>query len=98
MSPEFIAKWEKLLEGVDKHKIPVEFIKKIILRLQGRRQQTINIERLLDQGLDPDEIEEVITRKLIELDDLVVGIEFILNVQSIAETVQPETDHLLRGL
>lgn len=98
MSPEFIEKWEKLLEDVDKQKIPVEFIKKIILKLRGRRQHTINIERLLDQGLYPDEVEEVISNKLVDLDELVVGIEFILNVECIAETVQPETDHLLRGL
>ena len=98
MSPEFIEKWERLLEDVDKQKIPVEFIKKIILKLQGRRQHTINIQRLMEQGLYPEEIEDVISTKLIDLDDLVIGIEFILNVESIAEVVQPETDRLLNGL
>ena len=98
MSPEFIQKWERLLEDVEKQKIPVEFIKKVILKLQGKRQHTINIEKLLNQGLDPDQIEEVVSRKLNELDDEVVSIEFILNVQRIAETVQPETDKLLSGL
>lgn len=98
MSPEFIEKWERLLEGVDKQKIPIEFIKKLIIKLRGKRQQTINIERLIKQGLDPEEIEEVISSRLIELDELVTSIEFVLNVQSIAETVQPETDNLLRNL
>jgi hypothetical protein len=98
MSPEFIQKWESLLEDVDKHKIPVEFIKKLVVKLQGKRQQTINIEKLLSQGLDPDQIEEAISRKLMELDDQVNSIEFILNVQSIADTVQPETDRLLNKL
>lgn len=98
MSPEFIEKWEKLLEGVDKHQVPVEFIKKLVLKLRGKRQQTINIERFLKQGLDPEDIEDAISNKLIELDDEVVGIEFILNVQIIADTVQPETDRLLNGL
>lgn len=98
MSPEFIEKWEKLLEDVDKQAIPVEFIKKLILKLRGRKQQTINIEKLIKQGLYPDEIEDEITQRLIELDEDVMGIEFILNVQSIAEVVQPETDNLLRRL
>ena len=79
-------------------KVPVDFIKKIILRLEGKRQKTINIERLLDQGVEPDEIEDAISRQLMKLDDEVVGIEFILNVKSIADAVQPETDNLLRGL
>lgn len=98
MSPEFIEKWEKLLEGVDKQKIPIEFVKKLILKLRGRRQNTINIERLIRQGLDPEEIEDEITARLVELDDLVIGIEFILNVESIAEVVQPETDNFLRRI
>jgi hypothetical protein len=98
MSPEFIQKWETLLQDVDKNKVPIEFIKKIILKLQGKRQKTINVERLLDQGFDPDDIEDIVSRKLIELDQSVVGIEFILNVQTIADFVQPETDKLLNGL
>ena len=98
MSPEFMDKWEKLLADVDKQTIPVEFIKKIIIKMKGRRQQSVNIEKLLEQGLYPDEIEDLISEKLYELDELVTGIEFTLNVESIAETVQPETEHLLRGL
>jgi hypothetical protein len=98
MSPEFISKWEHILEDVEKNKIPIQFIKKMILKLDGKKQQTINVERLLTQGLDPEQIEEVVSRKLNELEDMVVSIEFILNVQSIAETVQPETDKLLNKL
>ena len=98
MSPEFIEKCEHILEDVDKNKIPVQFIRKLIVKLEGKKQQTLNIEKFLSQGLDPDQIEEVVSRKLQELDDLVVGVEFILNVQSIADTVQPETDKLLGNL
>lgn len=98
MSPEFIEKWEHILEDVEKNKIPVQFIKKLIIKLEGKRQQTINIEKFLDQGLDPDQIEEAVSRKLHELDPLIVSVEFILNVQSIADTVQPETDKLLGKL
>lgn len=98
MSPEFITKWEHILEDVEKNKIPIQFIKKMILKLDGKKQQTINVERLLSQGLDPEQIEDVVSRKLHELEEMVVSIEFILNVQSIAETVQPETDKLLNKL
>jgi hypothetical protein len=98
MSPEFIAKWEHILEDVEKQKIPIQFIKKLIIKLQGKKQQTINISRMLEQGLEPDQIEEAVSRKLFELDEQVVSVEFVLNVQSIAETVQPETDRLLNKL
>jgi hypothetical protein len=98
MSPEFIEKWEHILEDVEKNKIPVQFIKKLIIKLEGKKQQTLNIEKFLSQGLDPDQIEEVVSRKLQELDESVVGVEFLLNVQNIADAVQPETDKILGNL
>jgi hypothetical protein len=98
MTPDYLSKWEHILEDVDKVKVPVQFIKKIIVKLIGKKQHTINIQSLLKQGLDPDEIEEVVSRKLNELDPLINSFEFVLNVESIAETVQPETDKLLGNL
>ena len=98
MSPEFIQKWEHIIEDVEKQKVPIQFIKKLIIKLEGKRQQTINIQKFLSQGLDPEQIEEAVSRKLNELDDQVTSVEFILDVQSIAETVQPETDRLLNKL
>ena len=98
MSPEFVEKWEHILEDVEKNKIPVQFIKKLVIKLEGKKQQTINIEKFLDQGLSPEQIEDAVSRKLHELDPQIVSVEFVLNVQSIAETVQPETDKLLGKL
>jgi len=98
MSPDFIEKWEHILEDVEKNKVPVQFIKKLVIKLSGKRQQTINIQKFLEQGLDPEQIEEAVSRKLNELDDQITSVEFILNVQTIADTVQPETDRLLGKL
>jgi hypothetical protein len=98
MTPEYIRKWEHILEDVEKSKVPVQFIRKIVVRMSGKKQHTINISALMRQGLDPEEVEEVISRKLHELDPLITSFEFVLNVESIAETVQPETDKLLGKL
>lgn len=98
MTPDYISKWEHILEDVEKSKVPVQFIKKIVVRMIGKKQHTINIQNLLKQGLEPEEIEEVVTRKLNELDPLITSFDFILNLESIAETVQPETDRLLGKL
>ncbi len=98
MSPDYIRKWELLLEDIEKSNVPVQFIKKIIVRMIGKKQHTINIQVLLKQGLDPEEVEEVVSRKLNDLDPLITSVEFILNVETIAETVQPQTDRLLGNL
>lgn len=98
MSPEFLDKWEHIIDDVEKKNIPLNFIKKIIVKLEGKKQQTINIEKLLSQGLDLSQLEEVINKKLDELDPIITTIEFILNIQMIADTVQPTTDELLKDL
>jgi len=98
MSPEFLKKWEHIIEDVEKHKIPVQFIKKLVIKLKNKRQQTINIKKFLDQGLDPEQIEAAVSKKLAEMDDNIQGVEFVLNIESIAQAVQPETDKLLNKL
>jgi hypothetical protein len=98
MSPEFLNKWSHILEDVDKRAIPIEFIRKLIIKLERRKQHTINIEKMLKQGFDSEEVEDSVSNKLLELDDQVVSIEFILNVESIAQVVQPETEKLLSKL
>lgn len=98
MSPDFLKQWEHIIDDVEKQKIPVEFIKKLVVKLQGKRQHTINVKKFLDEGLEPDQIEAAVSRRLAEYDDSIVSVEFVLNVESIAETVQPETDRLLKKL
>ena len=98
MSPEVFAKWDHIVDSVEKTKIPLEFIKKLVIKLNGRRQRTINIKSLFNQGLESDEIEQAITRKLDEYDDDMVGIEFVLDIEGIAEIVQPEIDDLLKSV
>jgi hypothetical protein len=98
MTPEYIKKWENILEDVEKSRVPIQFIKKIVIKMVGKKQHTVNIQSLFKQGLEPDEAEGIIARKLDELDPLITSVEFILNVETIAETVQPQTDKLLGKL
>lgn len=98
MSPEILQKWERIVNDVEKTKIPVEFIQKLVIKLNGRRQRTINIRSMIKQGLDSDEIEEQVTQKLQEFDEQMIGIDFVLDIEGIASIVQPETDRMLKNL
>ena len=97
-SDEFIERWEHIIDGVDITQVPLECIKKVVIKLQGKRQRTINFALLQRQGLDLDEIETVMTRTLTEFGDTVRDVDFILDVGTIATLVQPETDKMLRDL
>jgi len=97
-SEEFLERWEHIIDDVDITDVPLECIKKVVIKLQGKRQRTINLSMLRRQGLDFDEIETVMTRTLTELGDAVRDVDFILDVGVIATIVQPETDKLLKDL
>jgi hypothetical protein len=98
LSDEFLAQWDHIISGVDKTEVPLECINKIVIRLQGGRQKTINLARLKRDGFDLEEIESYLTRNLVELGDLVRDIDFIVDVNAVARMVQPETDKLLKDL
>ena len=98
LSDEFLAQWDHIISGVDKTEVPLECINKIVIRLQGGRQKTINLARLRRDGFDLEEIESYLTRNLVELGDLVRDIDFLVDVNAVAQLVQPETDKLLKDL
>ena len=97
-SDEFLEKWEHIIAEVTKTEVPLDCIKKIVLRLYGKKQKTINLQTLRRQGLDSDELETVLSRALTEFGDQVRDIDFVVDVGAVAEMVQPETDKLLNGL
>lgn len=97
-SDEFFDKWEHLIKEAPKTEVPLECLKKIIIKLYGKRQRTINLDTLRKQGLDIEEIETVLTRTLLELDGNVRDIEFIVDAALVAEIIQPETDKILEKL
>ena len=97
-SNEFLDRWEHIIEEVNKTEIPLECIKKVVIRLHGKKQRTINLATLKKQGLAMDELEIVLTRTLTELGDEVKDIDFVVDVSEVAKILQPETDKLLNGL
>jgi len=99
-SNEFISRWEHIINDVDITDVPLTCIKKLVIRLEDKKQRTVNLSVLRKQGLTDDEIEAVINRILTEFDtsNQVLAISFVIDVALIANLVQPETDKLLSNL
>jgi hypothetical protein len=98
MTEDLLKKWEQIVEQVDKDQIPVECIKKIVFKLTGGRQKTINFRTLKNQSLSITEINDVVERWIEENQLDIQNMEFILDIQVIANLLQPETDKLLKGM
>jgi len=94
-SDEFLAKWEHLIDEVTKTQIPLECIKKVVIRQRGGKQKTINLQTLRRQGLDSEELEIIVGRTLSEIEADLHTVNFIVDAAAVAEIVQPETDKIL---
>lgn len=98
LQSDFLKEWEAILEGVDKQQIPIECVKKVIFRTQDRRQKTINLNRLRSQGFDEETVESAVSKYLHTNSERIVSMEFVLDVERVANHVQPETDRILKGM
>jgi hypothetical protein len=98
LSEEFLAKWDHIISEVEKTQVPLKCINKMVIRIVGGKQKTINLARLRRDGLDDDEIEEIMNRNLHILGESVNNIDFILDVNTVAGIIQPATDKLLKSL
>jgi hypothetical protein len=95
---DHLQRWERLLSEVTATEVPLECIKKVLIKLRGGRQRTVNIHALRRQGLDFDEIETALIRILNELGDQVRDLDYVIDAATVAEMLQPKTDELLQKL
>jgi hypothetical protein len=95
---DFLVHWERIVGEVNKTDVPLECIKKVVIKLDGGRQKTINVHTLLKQGLELEEVESMLTRYFNENDSQIRDVDFVVDVTAVANLVQPETDKLLGKL
>jgi len=98
LNDDFLDQWEHIIAGVNKTDVPLECIKKVVIKLAGGRQKTINVHSLLRQGLQLEEIETMLTRFFQDNDNMIKDVDFVVDITSVVELVQPETDKLLGKL
>jgi hypothetical protein len=95
---DLLDQWELIISEVNKTDVPLECIKKIVIKLTEGKQRTINLHTLLKQGLALEEIEALVTRTFSELDSQIRDVDFVVDIKSVAALVQPETDKILGKL
>lgn len=91
-------KWKQILEEVEKLEAPVSVIQNITVTLTDGTQVDIDVAELLAEGIEPDDLEREINEKLEDLNDIIKDVDFYINIDHVAKTVQPATDNLLKHL
>jgi len=98
LNDDFLTKWEHIVNDVNKTDVPLECIKKIVIKFKNGRQRTVNLHTLQRQGLDLEEVEKLLNRTFSEEHDNIRDVDFVVDITSVANLVQPETDKLLDKL
>lgn len=91
--------WEKILGDVNKDQVPVHCLEGLDVNLRDGTVVRIDVyELLVEEGLHPDEVEVMINSRLEALDHIIEDVDFYINVDYVADTIQPLTDELLKKL
>ena len=98
LDDDFLKRWEQIVHDVEKDHLPIECVKKIIFRIADKKQKTINLNTLRKQSIDDEAINEAIENFIRDNEEQILSMELIVDVQAVAEIVQPETDKLLKGM
>lgn len=95
---DFLKHWEQIVNEVDKDHCPISCVKKVVFKTNDRKQKTINLRTLRRQGFDDDSLELAVSTYISEHEDNISSMELVLDVEAVAEIIQPETDKLLKGI
>lgn len=91
-------KWEKILKDVEKQEVPVTVLECISVNLVDGTTIDVNIKQLLSDGLEPEEVERLLTEKLEAMDHIIKDVDFYVSIDDVAKVVQPITDNFLKNL
>ena len=98
LTNDFLKGWEDIIDQVEKQHIPIDCVKKVVFRTRDKRQRTINLKRLRDQGASHNAVETMVEEFIRDNESDISSMEFILDIRAVADLIQPETDKLLKGM
>jgi len=101
LSEDFYDRWQHIIDNIDKTNVPIECIERLVIKLYGgikKKKKTVNVRMLRENGLDSEEIEIIISRTLSDLQDDIRKVDFFLDLEAVADIIQPETEHFLKNL
>lgn len=90
--------WKNILEDVEKDEVPVEVMEKVTVNLIDGTVVDINIRQLLIEGNDPHKIQADLQKKLQDLDAYIEDVDFHINIDAVVNSIQPQTDKILKNL
>jgi len=90
----FVERWSDIISSVEKTLIPIEYVKRVrVNNTDDETPKTIDIEEMKERGLTRETIESIYYDSL--FGEKVDDIDFYVDINAVARTVQRETNKLL---
>lgn len=90
--------WKDIVEEVEKREVPINILQEIGVKLIDGTIISIDIRKLLSEGMLAEDIETLLDDKFNELDAYIENVDFFVDIEKVVSTVQPETDKVLKNL
>ena len=94
-----LDKWKLVIDSIDQEMIPIDVVKKAVFKLEDGKQKTINLSTLRKQGLDIEDIEVVVNKNMTTITNKgIVKLDFVVDVNAVADRIEPLTKGYLEKL
>ena len=94
-----LDKWKQVIDSIDQEMIPIDVVKKVVIKLADGKQRTINLSTLRKQGLDIEDIEVVVSKNMGTIHGKeVVKLDFVVDINAVASRIEPLTKGYLEKL
>lgn len=97
LTDSFKNRWLDIIEDVDITNVPVEYIDHLVLRNEHDNEVVISVIDLLEEGVDPRDLEEELTYR-IDAYGGILSIDYVLNVDKVKTDIQLSTNNALKNL
>mgnify|MGYP003351440015 CR=1 FL=1 len=89
---------KEIVNNAEKKEVPINLLQEIDIRLIDGTVISLDIKLLMSDGMDPEDIELFLSDKFNELDAYIDNVEFFIDIAKVVDTIQPETDKVLKNL
>lgn len=90
--------WKDIVEEVEKREVPIDILQEIGVKLIDGTVISIDVKKLINDGMLAEEIEVLLDDKFNELDAYIENVDFLIDIDKVVSTIQPETDKVLKNL
>lgn len=88
--------WDNILSEIEKSEIPIELLELVLINLISGDTIEIDVQRLVETGVPPLDIERKLNEKLVSMSDIIQDVDFHIVREKVIKVVKADTSNLIK--